>query len=131
MTRATTVHAATRVGATSAASDRLARDFLRAHPALGDALLFLRQQSEQHVGLRGAPALRAVAQAERIVQALRDRSTPPSFSTRVRQRLRRFDEQRLVQRGQRLQRRVGARAAHAGHLAVRRVERLQHRDTAR
>ena len=43
------------------------------------------------------------------------------------QRLRGFQKQRLVQRRQRLQRRVRARAAHAGRVAVRSVEGLQHR----
>ena len=44
-----------------------------------------------------------------------------------RQRARRFQEQRFVQGGQRLQRRIRADAANAGEVAVGRIERLQHR----
>ena len=72
-------------------------------------------------------ALRDNAAAERVGRGASSSVAPPSSQRLQRQRPRRFHEERLVQRGQRLQRRVRARAAHAGDLAVRRVERLQHR----
>ena len=54
-------------------------------------------------------------------------AAPPSLTVFSRQRARSFEKQRLVQCGQRLQRRVRPRAAHAGDVPVRRVEGLQAR----
>ena len=99
---------------------RFAGDFMRARGQPSVTLSFA-----EFVAL-GSASRSACSRRNAYVSRWRS-VAPPSRRTRLPSACGGFHEQGLVQRGECLQRRIGAGAAHAGHFAVRRIEGLQYR----